>query len=98
MGEADEKLELLCECGSIPEAYGVRSVLEESGIPCLVQGEHTVMILGRPAMEANVRVLVSKEDLPRAQGILEELNSGDNALEEGELPEEPEGSDTPEEA
>lgn len=80
MGESDGNLELLTECGSVPEAYGVRAFLEESGIPCLVQGEHTVMILGRPAMESNVRVLVSPENLPRAKELLAALNDGENAL------------------
>jgi hypothetical protein len=93
MSDADGKLEVLVECGSVPEAYGIRSVLEESGIPCLVQGEHTVRILGSAAMEANVRVLVSKENLAAAQAILEELNSGEDALAEGELPETDEPGD-----
>lgn len=90
MNEADGNLELLCECANIPEAYGVRAALEESGIRCLVQGEHTVMILGGGAMEANIRVLVAKENLAKAQELLEAFNSGENALAEGELPEEEE--------
>lgn len=98
MAESDGNLELLSECGSVPEAYSIRAALEESGIPCLIQGEHMVMMLGRPAMEANVRVLVSEEHLARATAILEELNSGDNALEEGVLPEEPEDTGTPDKA
>ncbi len=72
MSQAQAELVLLIECGDAVETAAVKSLLDGAGIHYVVQGEQHASLLGGLAGNVVImpRVLVSSDQLERAQALL----------------------------
>jgi hypothetical protein len=71
---------VLRSCASMHEAIVLRSVLEGTGIDCVLPDEHSLGVHpGLTYMAGGVRLLVRAEDLERAEDVLGEFDEADEA-------------------
>jgi hypothetical protein len=75
----DERVVLLTSAPNEMEAGIILGALEERGIKAAMSGIHTAGF--RAEAPGWVQVLVSKDDLPAAQAVLDEFRVGDEEID-----------------
>ena len=65
-------MRVLYDAENVLDAYLVRNVLEQAGLPCFIRGEHLSGAIGELPMQGLVQVCVPEPCWPEAQACLQQ--------------------------